>query len=175
MISKNIWPFAKKVIQPHGHLTEPLKQETGNRNSFQIIPHDITDTLIENTGRFCERHQSDLLIDINRIKEDVKEAFAEKSDATLAWLIGIRRDGVDGNSFVCARLRETGRNGYANPAVYYRRLYLVLAYQEAYQEEDDLNEICLELHDISCRIIHAEDIPSQDELDTGACKKEVEL
>ena len=42
MISENIWPFAKKIIQPHGHLTEPLKQETGNRNSFQIIPHDIS-------------------------------------------------------------------------------------------------------------------------------------
>ena len=74
--------------------------QVGNINISSIITK-----LIQETGRFTENYASDLLYDIDH---------------------GIRENGVDGNSFLMNRLKDSlGYYGYPDYARNYRKIYAV--------------------------------------------------
>ena len=81
------------------------------RNTY-IYP--ITDQLIEVTGRFCEYYHSDLLVTIDTIRA----AMLSQDDGI--YYIGIRKNGIDHNSYVFINLRD---KTYASDC--YRALYAV--------------------------------------------------
>ena len=67
---------------------------------------DIYSKLIELTGRYCERFASDLLYDLQEVA-----SFAEpcKIDKPNRWVLGFgfRKCGVDSNSFLEHRLKDS--------------------------------------------------------------------
>lgn len=83
--------------------------------------------LIQDTGRFAERFASDLLFNIDQIEEILSFRPIDGPEHHLV-MIGIRRDGVDGNAFVESRILDN-YHGKPLPMVsvdhIYRKLYCV--------------------------------------------------
>jgi hypothetical protein len=94
--------------------------------SSEINMSSICTKLIQETGRFCEQYADDLLIDIARVKTICKNMDSIEHEAHAYVAFGIRRDGVDSNSYIAIRFREGGT--YRSHSIindYYRRVYCV--------------------------------------------------
>lgn len=113
-----------------------------NENLFTKNPNDINmssiyTTMIQYVGRFAERFASDLLIDINLINETLANIPLTVDKPTrFIFCIGIRRDGVDGNTFLMARLKESAKRntfGFLSTQHYYRSV-LALGIETASDE-----------------------------------------
>ena len=107
----------------------------------------ITDKLIEATGRFCEHFGSDLLIDINSIKT------AMLNDDDGLYYIGIRKNGVDHNSYVFLNLKD---KTYASE--YYRALYAVEFHRDKDYEFNDERRLKVMLKNMNYLSFDKEDI-----------------
>ena len=81
-----------------------------------IYLFEAFDKLIEDTGRFCERHQTDLMIALNSLIRKIKET----NDGL--YYFGIREMGVDHNSYVFLRLKDNSFDKYFADN-YYRKIY----------------------------------------------------
>lgn len=130
---------AVEAMEKRGNpLVEPI---TERGRPGEINMSSIYTRLIQETGRFVERFASDLLLDIEHLK-DVMEKVRPGTAQIVA--IGCRRDGVDGNAFIIQRLRDT-RRCISDPFVYmehvYRRLFLIKI------EKDDNDATCVTLYD----------------------------
>lgn len=92
----------------------------------------IQTSLIRQTGRFCERYASDLLLTFSDLEAFLRDATYQ---GPKEWVIGvgIRNCGVDHNEFITARL-QTSQTPYR-----YRKL-LLLHIQDAPRENGDLFE-----------------------------------
>lgn len=94
---------------------------------------DVYTRLIQDAGRFAESYASDLLYDIDAIRdllsalpEDADFGGRDRLDYYIA--VGIRENGVDGNQFVMSRLEQSAAASfghYANPRTAYRKLLCV--------------------------------------------------
>ena len=82
---------------------------------FDINYSSILTRLIQECGRLCESHASDLFITWNGIIQKLKE----KTMGTSVYLFGIREMGVDSNEFVINRYNNYG--SYARHE--YRKIY----------------------------------------------------
>ena len=96
--------------------------------------YSISDKIIADVGRFCERYQSDFLITWNSLMERIK------TNESGICLFGIREDGVDGTSYVFLRMRDH-KNDYSFRAHYYRRIYAV----EFKKIENEYHEILMRI------------------------------
>lgn len=76
----------------------------GSMNITSILTH-----VIQVVGRFSERFASDVLYDIDRIRELVDCKYDLDRDFDEIVVIAARRDGVDGESFFMSRLKDTAR------------------------------------------------------------------
>ena len=86
----------------------------------------ITTKLIQETGRFCENYASDLLINIDRMNEHIKEMDVLKTPEKAYVAFGIRQLGVDGNAYVALRIYEGGQHAsYKVISDYYRKIFCV--------------------------------------------------
>lgn len=112
--------FAVKDINRIGHGIQEITQKVDHNlsNNRKVLAtdlqhsgdyatlSDIYSKLIELTGRYCERFASDLLYDL----QDVA-SFTEacKIDKPNRWVLGFgfRECGVDGNSFLEHRLKDS--------------------------------------------------------------------
>lgn len=110
---------------------------TGRRTSdptdehpYSINMSTIMDKLIQDAGRFCIRYASDLLIDIDAIIKAVNDPSAND-----VYGIGIRENGVDGNSYITSNLL-----GRLN-SDYYRCIYGISI-------THDNDEVRVEMRDI---------------------------
>lgn len=87
----------------------------------------IATKLIQATGRWCEAYASDFLISWDETRNTVRKHM-QTSDVLPADVIlfGMRRNGVDHNEYILARLHSTDFN-----SEYYRKVYgvQVLDYQ----------------------------------------------
>lgn len=94
--------------------------------SREINMSSIYTKLIQETGRFCERYADDLLIDIARVKTICENMDSIEHEAHAYVAFGIRRDGVDSNSYIAIKIHGSG--AYRSNSVindYYRRVYCV--------------------------------------------------
>lgn len=86
---------------------------------------NIQTILIQNAGRFCEHYASDVLYDIIAISDEATIPKAKENDTEeLIFTFGIRQQGVDGNGYITARLKDTS-NPYKLLRDYYRKILAV--------------------------------------------------
>lgn len=111
--------------EKHRNPNQPLFRETGGFSAD--FPHrliinlsSIETFLIQETGRYCERYASDLLISWNSIKE----TMADRNPFTQVsyQFLGIRKSGVDGLSYVMANIQQY-KHQISYLEQYYRKLY----------------------------------------------------
>lgn len=111
--------------EKHRNPNLPLFRETGGFSAD--FPHrliinlsSIETFLIQETGRYCERYASDLLVTWNSIKETMadRNPFSHVSYQFL----GIRKSGVDGLSYVMANMQQY-KHQVSYLEQYYRKLY----------------------------------------------------
>lgn len=111
--------------------------------SVNINISSIIDTVITNAGRFCERYASDILFDLNTLN-DIIENYDPTSPAEHIICFGIRKNGVDGNSFLESRIKNDFRNNPYRISEYYRK---ILAVHVFFDEEN--SELYCILKDIT--------------------------
>lgn len=108
---------------------------------------------INAAGRWCERFSSDLLIDVKTIDEYI--GTPSDGPETRIFGLGFRESGVDHNSFLMARIRETIDHAtrYCYPERTYRKIYAVVV-------NKDKTELVVELYDITHDIykLHEKDL-----------------
>lgn len=88
----------------------------------------IFSVLIQETGRFAEHYASDLIIGINSFIKNATALLDQnpQSPVTCNAYFGIRESGVDGESFLHARLTEAAeQNNYFKFHNIYRRIYAI--------------------------------------------------
>lgn len=103
--------------------------------------YSITDRLIADVGKYCDHYQSDLLLTINAIMDELKKKDIDQQ----IFIFGIRKNGVDGVSYTASRVAE-------NPDIldhdYYRKIYAVYI-EKCTDEILQCPMIRLQLKDIS--------------------------
>ena len=92
--------------------------------SVNINISSIIDAVIKNAGRFCERYASDILFDLNTLNDIIKN-YDPTSPAEHIICFGIRKNGVDGNSFLESRIENDFRNNPYRISEYYRKILAV--------------------------------------------------
>lgn len=112
-------------------------------SKYNINLNSILTKLIQDTGRFCERFASDLIIDWDAIRNAVNESEFDELPHTQVFAIGIRENGVDDNSYVVSRMK-----GSWNPETY-RRIYGVAVQHDC---KDSEMTVRVELRDIKSEI-----------------------
>ena len=116
----------------------------------------ITTKLIQETGRFCENYASDLLINIDRMNEHIKEMDVLKTPEKAYVAFGIRQLGVDGNAYVALRIYEGGQHAsYKVISDYYRKIFCVKISRRV--NEFGLLETTVELKNIQSSIYYNKD------------------
>lgn len=106
-----------------------LCQEAGTLDNLNVS--DIATRLIQEVGRFCERYASDFLISWDTVRRHLEPRSIEEPYRAVE-IFGIRRSGVDHNSFFMSHLRNDSRNGFfCCEHVYRKVLALGIAIQPA--------------------------------------------
>ena len=126
---------------PNVRLAVPLSEDTLRRaieNSKNIIAkttmvhdvysqsgpywkgntHQITDVLIENAGRFCLNHSSDLLISLKTIFEEFENMYVNEH----CHIFAMRECGVDHMAYFIARTNSPSERINTG---YYRKIFAV--------------------------------------------------
>lgn len=86
------------------------------RNSGKIVAletgytcsgfYPIFDRLLDETGKYCQRYKTDIITEIMHLKECMK------TDNDGLWFFGIRKNGVDGNSYIHLSIKQHEINRY---------------------------------------------------------------
>lgn len=126
-----------------------------NRPMRFTLPYDITNPLLKDI-HLVEQYMSDLLVNINSIRADIMESILKNKIPEGYSVIGFRKYGVDGETYVICRLKEWFDNFARNLAAeYYRRMYIVKWYpvsksnNENFKQMYNPNDIIIELIDAS--------------------------
>ena len=96
-----------RIIEANGHWSAYSKSWDYNESS-------VLTKLIQEAGRLCDSYASDLFIDWSSLCSRIEKAGYDYEGEVC--LFGMREMGVDGNSFIEARLTE-------NPHYPYRAIY----------------------------------------------------
>ena len=120
-------------------------------NPCEMNASDIQSKLIELTGRFCERYASDLICTFSDLQPFIVASIPTKPDR---WVIGvgIRDSGVDHNSFIMAKLKDTqtAPYHYVHPSLKYRKLLALDIVENV--DEDGCWKRTIKLKDISSHV-----------------------
>lgn len=114
-----------------------------------INTYCISDEIIRNTGRFCDNYLSDCIITINHMTDLCQEPVSKDTSDILCF--GLRKNGVDSNSYIQNRIEEKYRTHSKYDVnewieLYYRRIFAV----KITRKTD--NSVTCELKDISNNI-----------------------
>lgn len=149
------------IVETPETLLDAVKTAKGNGNLLasehgrvdNINMSSIYSKCINAAGRWCERFSSDLLIDVRTIDEYIKTP--SDGPEMRIFGLGFRESGVDHNSFLMARIRETMDHAthYCYPERTYRKIYAVVV-------NKDETALVIELYDITHDIyrIHEKDL-----------------
>mgnify|MGYP007029261895 CR=1 FL=1 len=93
-----------KIIKQAFDKSESIETTVINDYKTGISPNlsRIFTILIQTAGQYCENYASDILYDIARIKETIANINTQ-TDNTECELVGIRKNGVDGNEYIKSR------------------------------------------------------------------------
>ena len=107
-------------------------------NQLTMNCDGIQSKLIEYVGRWTESYGSDLIITLKNLDAFLGDD-GTVDDAYGRWIIGvgIRQLGVDNNTFIISRLRETASPaGYIHPTEKYRKVLAIDIEDELKQDAD---------------------------------------
>lgn len=130
---------------------------TNDGEHVQVDTGFIVDTLLQNIGRYCERHLSDFLITWESVQTAINDT--KPGDDYIAF--GIRRMGVDSNAFLYNRVKNhRNQPGWAEN--FYRKIFVlrinrVLESAIHGQVPDDIMVITITLKDVTDNI-HVTDL-----------------
>lgn len=112
----------KTVINAFESCKKTLTKDSGMSNS--INTSSTLTRIIQETGRFCERFASDMFITWQAVEKLYTNRKDITGSETYYETFAIRRDGVDGNSFLICRLRDTitGPFDYVHVTHEYRKV-----------------------------------------------------
>lgn len=120
-----------------------IQLEETKKSHFYM--YDVTNHLIEQTGRFCEHYHSDLLVLLDSVMESMRE------DEDGIYCFGIRQNGVDGNSYIFNRMKDRKMLGMND---YYRKVYAI----EFHRHKDVCGtHILVQLKDVSTALSYDKD------------------
>lgn len=93
-----------KIIKQAFDKSESIETTVINDYKTDISPNlsRIFTILIQAAGQYCEHYASDILYDVARIKETITNINTQTS-STKYELVGIRKNGVDGNEYIKSR------------------------------------------------------------------------
>lgn len=97
-----------------------VRNSTDNKQYMSINLSDIMTKLIQDTGRFCERYASDLIISYESMMGVVNNLDTNRK-THYEWF-GLRQSGVDGIAYVLCNMNQ---NPASYCSQYYRKLYCV--------------------------------------------------
>ena len=155
-IDKNILYMMQngKIINTSVMRRDELASDAKQPMCF-ALPYDITNPLLKDI-HLVEQYMSDLLVNINSIRADIMESAAKHENPEGYSVIGFRKQGVDGETYITCRLKEWFNNFVRSLAAeYYRRVYIVKWYpvsksnNEEFGRMYDSNDIIIELIDAS--------------------------
>jgi len=127
--------------------------DTGRVFAEHLGMDGIQTILIQQAGRWCEYHAADLLLNLSNIQplDTLECAEVPEPGQTIEWVqaFGFRRDGVDGNSYVMSRLKESRRGTpYVRPEYDYRKLLAV------YVTDEPENDNCIRRRAMLIDVMH---------------------
>lgn len=132
MTEKIKFTLEGKEFTLNDYVMKPIT-ETGYYSTYsrkwEINMSSIYTYLIHRVGRYTENYASDVLYEIDAINKALKD-WDELDGKT--FLIGIRYDGVDGNSSIAAKIR----NKYD-----LRREYIDGVYMLKFEQYDTIMEV----------------------------------
>lgn len=93
--------------------------QAGNINTCSVLTR-----IIQETGRFCERFASDMFITWQSVEKLYNGRMDIDCPETYYETFAIRRNGVDGNTFLMCRLKDSRfpNHPYVHPEQEYRRI-----------------------------------------------------
>lgn len=139
-------PYYKPIVNAYKRQNQILNEcysYLSPATSVNINISSIIDTIITNTGRFCERYASDVLFDLNHMNDIIKNYNPNYPEEHIVCF-GIRRDGVDGYEFLKSRLKNDFCSNPYRINEYYRK---ILAVHIHFDEEN--SELYCTLKDIT--------------------------
>ena len=97
-----------------------VKNSADNKPYMSINLSDIMTKLIQDTGRFCERYASDLIINYESLV-NVTNSLDTDRKPHYEWF-GLRQSGVDGIAYILCNMNQ---NSASYCSQYYRKLYCI--------------------------------------------------
>lgn len=91
-----------KEIRNAQHITESRQQLSRDFNGINYS--DILTKLIQEAGRWCKNHASDLFTDWINIQKQIEDRTLE----TGSYLFGFRENGVDHDKYIFSRYKSQG-------------------------------------------------------------------
>jgi len=102
-------PTPQIIIRNFDNAKRILCQESGSLENINMS--SIATRLIQDVGRFCERFASDFVISWDIVREHLEPRPIDNPYRAVV-VFGIRRSGVDHNTFFMSRLRNDNRHGF---------------------------------------------------------------
>lgn len=129
-------------------MNEVVVVERGTKSKFDdklwsegnINTSTILTKLIQDTGRFCERYASELFMAWEHMMIDIDGWNTRQGE--VRFLFGIRKDGVDYDNFVVAKVNRYNTS-YLNEM--YRKLYMIEVTIDTDKSCDDYVNLTMEL------------------------------
>lgn len=127
-----------------------------------INTSDIATVLIQYCGRFAERYASDMLITWDEVRKLIEARDISEPEEHIICF-GIRKNGVDSNSFIMQRLKHTVTPlmNYVNVDCIYRSILALEIKITPPDENYPFGNIVMTLKDITNDIYKIEDDDSQ--------------
>ena len=156
--NEKIENYDKIVIKAFNDTPDTILTEKHSERSMLNLS-SISTFLIQNVGRFCERFASDFLIDWAAIESTIDIITEAPVGAYKIIAFGIRRDGVDSNTFITCRIMENKQKAYSIIDAYYRAIYAVKI--EKSKSEFSWDEIVVTLKNIQNTIKYDESLEGE--------------
>ena len=96
-------------IKERGYLNEDGEANVGTSAIFS--------RLIQEAGRWCEHYASDILVDIDCVRQYLKKPV---QNVEKVWRFGFRKNGVDHAGWIDANLKDDSRKYH-----FYRSIYML--------------------------------------------------
>lgn len=124
-------------------------QLSPNSGEYSINLSTIITKLIQETGRFCERYASDLLITWREIESFIFHPNPSDNFTNRVYAIGIRENGVDGNEYIAYEMEQS-----LSIDDHYRRIYGIRVSHRNNAVIVEMRDIKKEISYLSCRMKH---------------------
>jgi len=148
---RDAYDHSNEGLREHGYMATEHGMTAINMSS-------IYTKIIQDVGRFAERFASDVLYELENIRSLCENAYPLEQDIDEIFVMGIQKDGVDGNNSLMNKLVQTQRgplDSYVYAELAYRRI-LAVRVQVSYEYNKNIYSrpvINCELRDLTASFL----------------------